>query len=202
MIDMPSLMPAACVTLAFCAAGTASAQGSASADEPPIDRQIAAAVLPLPEGSRAAATVMGYRDGKLTVLRKGTGAFICLGDNPATKGFQASCYHNSLEPFMARGRSLRELGITKRAAVDSARRAEVREGTLAMPSVPAALASIFADSADFDPAAGPPKGAGILDVIYIPYATGESTGIPEQPKDGRPWLMYPGEPWAHVMISR
>jgi hypothetical protein len=71
-----------------------------------------------------------------------------------------------------------------------------------MPSVPAALASIFADSADFDPAAGSPKGAGILDVIYIPYATGESTGIPEKPKDGRPWLMYPGEPWAHVMISR
>lgn len=192
----------ACVSLALCYPGTAAAQTSASTGEPSVEWQIAAAVLPLAEASRAAATVMGYRNGTLTLLRKGAGHVICLGDNPATKGFQVSCYHASLEPFMARGRNLRQLGITDREAVDSARRAEIRTGALAMPSVPAALNSIFADSADFDPAAGPPKGSGFLDVIYIPYATGESTGIAEKPKDGRPWLMFPGEPWAHVMISR
>lgn len=192
----------ACVTLALCSVGTAAAQTSASTSEPSVQWQVAAAVLPLAEASRASATVMGYRNGKLAVLRKGTGHVICLGDNPATNGFQVSCYHDSLEPFMARGRSLRALGITEREAVDSVRRAEVRTGALAMPSVPAALNSIFADSSRFDPAAGPPKDSGFLDVIYMPYATGESTGISERPQDGRPWLMFPGEPWAHVMISR
>lgn len=180
----------------------ASAQGQASPGEPPAERQIAAAVLPLPESSRPGATVLGYRAGKLTVLRKGNGNYTCLGDNPATEGVQLSCYHNSLEPFMARGRSLREQGVTGREAVDSARRAEVRAGILEMPAGPASLSSIFVKADSIDPAAGPPDDAGYLDVIYIPFATGASTGIPEQPSDTRPWLMFPGEPWAHVMISR
>lgn len=179
----------------------AAAQAQAGPSEPPADWQIAAAVLPLTESSRDEATVLGYRAGKLTVLRKGRGNYTCLGDNPATNGFQASCYHNSLEPFMAHGRSLRNQGITERAAVDSARRAELRAGTLRMPAGPASLSSIFADSSSFDPAAGPPDDAGFLDVIYIPFATAETTGISEKPGDGGPWLMYPGEPWAHVMIS-
>lgn len=190
-------------TAAKAQTSTASTGASASAPrEPSAETQIAAAVLPLAESSRSGATVLGYRGGKLTVLRKGDGNYTCLGDNPATNGFQASCYHNSLEPFMARGRSLREQGVTERAAVDSVRRAEISSGRLAMPKSPASLSSIFSDSTNFDPADGPPKGAGYLDVIYIPYATAASTGITEKPIDGRPWLMFPGEPWAHVMISR
>ena len=190
-------LPAAAV-----AQGTAASHSHSSSDEPSAERQIVAAVLPLVESSRDGATVLGYRGGKLTVLLKGNGSYTCIGDNPATNGFQASCYHNSLEPFMARGRSLREQGVTQRTAVDSVRRAEVRAGSLRMPEGPASLSSIFADSANFDPADGPPKDAGYLDVIYIPFATGASTGISEKPIDGRPWLMYPGEPWARVMISR
>ena len=182
-------------------ASTVSHEASPS-PEPSAKIQIAAAVLPLAEGSRDGATVMGYQGGKLTVLRRGNGNYTCLGDDPAAKGFHSSCYHNSLEPFMARGRSLRAHGVTERAAVDSARRAEIASGELAMPKGPAGLSSIFADSTSFDPAEGPPKGARYLDVIYIPYATAASTGITEKPIDGRPGLMYPGEPWAHVMISR
>jgi hypothetical protein len=39
-------------------------------------------------------------------------------------------------------------------------------------------------------------------VIYIPYATIASTGLPEQPSaDGMPWIMYSGTHAAHIMIN-
>ena len=161
--------------------------------------QIAGAVFPLPDSMKAGAKVLGYRGGKLVELRVGTNDMICLADNPADSTFQASCYHSSLEPFMARGRALREQGL-KRQAIDSARAAEVKSGALVIPRGPAALYSVFAKSDKFDPIEGPPAGATGLDVIYLPYATTASTGISSQPSDKSPWLMHPGEYRAHVMI--
>jgi len=162
--------------------------------------QIAGAVLPLPDSMRAGAKVLGYAGDRLVELRQGANDMICLADNPADSTFQASCYHKSLEPFMARGRALRAQGL-KRQAIDSARAAEVKSGTLAMPAGPAALYSVFVKNDDFDPAAGLPAGSGGLDVIYLPYATTATTGISSQPSDKGPWLMHPGEYRAHVMIS-
>jgi hypothetical protein len=102
---------------------------------------------------------------------------------------------------MARGRELRAEGRT-RPEIDSIRLAEIEAGTLEIPSRPTALYSLSSDSAAWDAAAGMPADASGLYVIYLPYATAESTGISVQPARDRPWLMYPGKPWAHVMISR
>lgn len=162
---------------------------------------LAAAVLPLPDSMRSGAAVFAYRAGKLVELRAGRNEMICLSDDPAGKGFQASCYHRSLEPFMARGRSLRAEGITGRERVDSARLAEVKSGKIVMPSA-AVLSSVFAESDSFDAQAGPAPAQRALDVIYLPYATQATTGIPEIPATDRPWLMFAGKPWAHVMVSR
>ncbi len=163
--------------------------------------QIAAAVLPLPDSMRAGARVMGYSGGKLTELRAGRNEMTCLSDDPAQKGFQASCYHRSLEAFMARGRSLRAAGVKERHAVDSVRLAEIKRGRLAMPKTPATLYSLFSDADSFDALAGPPPGQRALIVIYTPYATTASSGLSTIPAAGRPFLMYPGMPWAHVMIQ-
>jgi len=175
----------------------AAAQGS----QRPDSWEVAAAVLPLSDSLRAGARVLIYRGPDLVEVRAGTNEMICLGDDPAHKGLQVSCYHKSLEPFMARGRELRAAGITKREAVDSARLADVKSGRIVMPSS-AILSSIFADSDSFDAVAGPPEKHRALDVIYLPYATQESSGITEQPATDRPWLMFPGLPWAHVMLAR
>ena len=187
----------AVLVLALAALGSA----PAAAQDRPEPWQIAAAVLPLPDSMRNGAAVLGYRSGKLVELRAGRNEMICLTDDPAGKGFHASCYHRSLEPFMARGRSLRADGLTRREQVDSARLAEVKSGRLVMPSA-AVLSSVFAESDSFDPDAGPAPGQRALDVIYLPYATQESTGIPEIPATDRPWLMFAGMPWAHVMVTR
>ena len=163
--------------------------------------EIAAAVLPLPDSMRTGARVLVYRGADLVEVRAGSNEMICLGDDPAHKGLQVSCYHKSLEPFMAKGRALRAAGVTKREAVDSARLADVKSGRIVMPSS-AMLSSIFAESDSFDALAGPPEKHSALDVIYLPFATRESTGISEQPAVDRPWLMFAGKPWAHVMLSR
>lgn len=164
-------------------------------------QQIASAVLPVPSEFRADATVLGYgADGTLTTLRKGSGAFVCLADNPAQQRFHVACYHTSLEPFMARGRALRAQGITKHEQIDSVRFAEVKSGKLAMPAGPAALYSITGDDGSYDVATSQVKGGRPLFVIYVAGATAESTGLSARPQEGTPWIMYPGTPKAHVMF--
>jgi len=176
---------------------------AAHAQERTTAWQVAAATLPLPDSMRAGAEVLGYKasGGPLVEIRPGTNEMICLTDDPGIEGYAAHCYHRSLAQFMLRGRELRAAGITKKSAVDSARAAEIKAGTLKMPSGPAALYSLYADSLNFDPTAGRPKGARTLLSFYVPYATQASTGISEMPLADQPWLMQAGKPWAHLMIQ-
>ena len=168
---------------------------------PTPERQIAAAVTPLPEPLRKGAKVLGYDStGKLVTLRSGTNEMVCLADNPSNKRFHVSCYHKSLEPFMARGRALRATKVSEEA-VDSARARDVKAGRLAMPKQPAALHQYFADRDSVDAATGAVKGAQYLYVVYTPYATYKTTGISEAPVPGGPWIMFPGTPFAHLMIA-
>ncbi len=167
---------------------------------PPADQQIAAAVLPAPDSLRADATVLGYdASGKLVTLRQGNGALICLADDPSQDRFHVACYQKELDPFMARGRALRAQGL-KRPAIDSARSAEIMTGTLRMPPRPTTLYEFFGKPGSYDPATGRVSGVTTVYVIYMPYATEESSGLSSNPIPGGPWLMYAGKPWAHAMI--
>ena len=163
-------------------------------------RQIAAAVSPLPEPQQKGARVLGYdSNGKFGTLRSGTNDLTCIADDPSGKQFHVACYHNSLEPFMARGRELHALKKS-REAIDSIRLNDVKSGRYKMPSRPAALYQYYASRDSVD-ANGGVKGAQYLYVVYMPYASYKTTGITEAPMDGAPWIMYPGKPWAHVMVS-
>lgn len=167
----------------------------------PANRQIAAAVSPLPASLRANATVLGYHpDGKLVTLRKGSNDMICLADDPAQERFHVSCYHKSLEPFMARGRELHARKLS-RETIDSLRLADIKRGRYQMPSKPATLYQYFAPRDSVNAATGVVNGASYLYVVYTPYATPESTGLTANPLAGGPWIMYPGKPWAHIMIA-
>lgn len=172
----------------------------ACAQQDAVDRQIATAVAALPAEMRADAAVLGYRDGDaLVTLRDGTNGMICLADHPGDEDFHVACYHVSLEPFMARGRALRTEGKSQ-DEVRQIRGNEIEAGTLAMPDHPAALYSLTGGA--FNSATGEVDGARGLYVLYVPYATEATIGIPAAPSRDRPWLMFPGTPWAHIMISR
>ncbi len=168
---------------------------------PTPERQIAAAVSPLPDNLQKGAKVVGYdATGKLATLRAGTNEMICIADNPANPRFHVSCYHNSLDQFMSRGRTLRAQKMPE-DQIDSLRAREVRAKKLVMPTRPAALYQYFAARDSVDAGTGAVRGAQYLYVVYTPYATYKTTGISEAPVAGGPWIMFPGTPFAHLMIA-
>lgn len=176
---------------------------SCIAQVPPKDEQIAAALQAAPEQFREGATVLGYlASGKLVTLKKGTNNMICLADDPFKEGFSAAAYHKDLEPFMARGRELRAEGKTQ-DEVDSIRNEEAKSGKLPMPGKGGAtLHVLFGKDAKYNPETGKVENAIYRYVVYIPWATTESTGLPTTPTTmGGPWIMDAGTCKAHIMIN-
>lgn len=171
------------------------------AQVPPAEDQIAGAVLAAPEHTRAEATVIGYvGTDRMGTLREGTNEMVCLADNPTQEGFDVACYHKDLDPYMARGRELRTEGIGGSENL-ATREAEVAAGTLAWPSSASTLYVLSGDEGAFDAETGTAESAHLRYVIYVPYATGATTGLAEAPTvPGAPWLMSPGSYRAHIMV--
>jgi hypothetical protein len=170
-----------------------------AADVPPAPVQIAGAVLAAPAELRDGAAVLGYNaEGKLSQLRAGSNEMICLASDPAKAAFNVACYHKDLEPFMARGRELNEQKITG-AKRTELRFQEIKDGKLPMPKEPRTLYVLTGKS--FDPATSKVEDSYLRWVIYVPYATPQSTGLSTKGSDGAPWLMAPGTPGAHIMIN-
>jgi len=160
--------------------------------------EISAAVLAAPKDMRGGAAVLGYNDkGELVTLRKGENDLICLASDPKSKTYSVACYHKDLEPYMARGRELTAQGM-KGMDRQEKRWKEVEEGKVAMPKGPRMLYVL--SGKEYDAAKSEITDGQLRWVIYIPYATAESTGLPTAGGSG-PWLMYPGKPGAHVMLS-
>ena len=174
----------------------------AQSDIPTSNAQIKTAVLAAPADQRAAATVYGYDEaGGVVTLREGSNEMICLADDPNREGFSVACYHRDLEPFMKRGRELKEEGKSSQEVFDT-REKEVKDGTLSMPEQPSTLFVYSASADQYDPAAGEVTDGSFRYVVYIPYATAESTGLPLSPEaPGMPWIMDPGTHRAHIMIN-
>jgi hypothetical protein len=167
-------------------------------DIPSAAEQIAGAVQAAPKERRDGAGVLGYSpEGKFVTLRNGANDLICLADDPKEAGFNVSCYHKDLEPFMARGRELIVQGA-KGMDRHKLRWKEVDEGKLKMPREPRMLYVLTGKS--FDAATGTVADSYLRWVVYTPYATPESTGLATR-SGTEPWLMYPGTAGAHIMIS-
>jgi hypothetical protein len=168
----------------------------------PSEIQIKTAVLPAPDEKKDGAMVYGYNStGELVVLRKGTNNLVCIGDNPTKDGINVACYSKKLEPFMARGRALsaKELSGEEREKI---RAKEVASGKLKMPKEPSMMYVYYGKSEDYDSATGELQNGKFRYVLYTPFATVESTGLPDKPHaPGMPWLMDPGTHRAHIMVG-
>lgn len=177
--------------------------GTASfAQTTPKEIQIRLALLSAPDELRDKASVYGYDEkGELIQLRKGDNGMICLADDPKQEGFNVSCYHEDLEPFMARGRELKKQGKLFQEIFDI-RESEVKSGKLKMPKDPSSLYVYTAKDDQVNKTTGEVKDGYLRYVIYIPYATAASTGLPLKPTaPGMPWIMDPGTHRAHIMIN-
>lgn len=169
---------------------------------PAREIQIKSALLAVPADKRDGAAIYGYSPAKeIVLLRKGTNELICLADDPAQDGFSAACYHKELEPFMQRGRDLKKQGKSVQETFNI-RETEVKAGKLTMPKQPATLFVYSATKENYNSTTGEVKDGYMRYVVYIPYATAESTGLPLKPEGpGMPWIMHPGTHGAHIMIN-
>ena len=198
-ITVPKLVLFALTAAFLVALGTGAAPGATPGAAPPASDQIAAALQAAPVERRDGAAVLGYDEtGKLVTLRPGTNDLICLYDDPGDDQWSVACYHRDLEPFMARGRELSAQGVAGPARNET-RFAEVDAGTLALPKEARTLYVLHGSG--YDAASGQVQDPYLRWVLYVPYATAESTGLSTKPAENAPWLMDPGTPGAHIMIT-
>ncbi len=163
---------------------------------------VATALMAAPKEHREGATVIGYNmAGEFVTLKEGDNDLICLADNPSRDGFNAACYHKDMEPFMARGRELRKEGKTA-GEIFNIREEETKSGQLSIGKAGSTLHIYFGKGNQYDPETSEVEGAKYRYVVYMPWATAESTGLPEKPiAANHPWIMNPGTHRAHIMIS-
>ena len=168
---------------------------------PSKESQIKTALYAAPENEKEGAMIIGYKeDGNTVILREGTNDLVCLADNPHQNGISAACYFKGLEPFMARGRELTLQGKNTNETRDI-RGEEIKDGKIKMPD--AGMLYVYSAKDDqYNMETGEIKEGNIRYVIYMPFATTESTGFSDKPSaPGMPWLMDPGTHRAHVMIT-
>jgi len=174
-----------CILLTILVLARAASFGQKDAAE----REIGEAVLPLPDRMRdGASVVLDVPPGKRTVLRKGTNGLICRA-NTSVHWFNVYCYPKEMDAIWTRLEQLTLEGKSN-AEIRDVLNAEVTSGKL-KPQVGASLYTMSGDSAESSLP---------LMAIFLPYATSGSTGLSTERDHYRPWLMWAGTAFAHVMI--
>ena len=158
--------------------------------------EITQATLPLPEDLRAGATVYKYdpKTGERIVLRKGTNALECAPRG--ADGF-TWCYNSVSGPRRDLSAKLRAAGKSDKEIQDAVA-AATKDGTLKPTPFGTMSYRLY----------GKKDRIQLLWVLSVPGATPESIGVSDGSQrdeainngDGRPWLMLPGTPGAHIMI--
>jgi hypothetical protein len=148
------------------------------------------ALLPIPAAMRDRATVvLDVSDAKRVILRQGNNGIICKA-NTLKDRFFTECYPQELDAFWTRNQALGREGKTG-AETTEALVEDVRAGRLKTPSVGVVTYEMGGDSPD---SALPHM------IVFLPNATSKSSGLPDKSDPYRPWLMWAGTPFAHVMV--
>lgn len=167
----------------------------------PAEIQIKSAVLAAPTELRDGAKVYGYSStGELITLKEGSNGLVCLADDPDQKDFSVSCYQKGLDAFMARGRELKKEGKSTKE-VFNIREEEAKSGKITIPKG-SMLYVYTASDEDVNWGTGEVAEGYLRYVVYLPFETSETTGLPTKPEfEGQPWIMDPGTHKAHIMLS-
>ncbi len=170
--------------LFFIAATGASAQTVVSDVE-----LVEQAVLALPESLRAGAAVVRFVNGEQEVLKPGDNGMFCQADDPDVAGVAIWCYPQSHDAYAKRWYELAAAGKS-RSEVDAQIATEIEADELEWPGA----------AVNYNLRGGSLDTAVPLTVVYVPFAEGGQLGVTEERQFNRPWLMYPGTAFAHIMI--
>jgi len=159
------------------------------------DDKIKEAVQPLPDDLKAGATVVTYdeKTGERQVLRQGTNYIEC---QPKAKDGFVRCYNKVLSPRRDMEAKLRASGKSDEEVTKEIQ-AAMKDGRLKPPPF-GTVSYRYSDD---------PGRIKLLWVISVPNATPEQLGISTESQrdaalkgNGKPWMMLPGTPGAHIMI--
>ena len=159
------------------------------------DPRIAEATQPLPDDLKAGATVLTYNEktGAREVLRQGTNYIEC---QPKAKDGFVRCYNKVLSPRRDMEAKLRAQGKSDKEVSDAIA-AALKSGELKPPPF-GTVSYRYSDD---------PGRIKLLWVISVPNATPDQLGISTESQrdaalkgNGKPWMMLPGTPGAHIMI--
>jgi hypothetical protein len=175
-------------TLALAIAALAISSGAlAQSPAELMEHALAAA----PRQMHDAATVIQWKaDGTYDTLKKGTNRLVCYdrSGEPGRQPFAVQCTSIGNLDRVAQNRKFEAMTdkAAKQAALDKAE----ADGTRVKPE----YGSVWYDMNGPDQAH-----ARIHVTIAVPGATSQSTGLPDNPKQGGVWIMNAGTSTAHIM---
>src|SRR5579885_1135456 len=160
----------------------------ASAQTP--DEKIARALAAAPRQMREGATVIQWKaDGTYETLKKGSNRLVCYDrSEPGRQPFAVQCTSIGNLERVAQNRKFE--AIADREARKKALDAAEADGTRVKPE----FGSVWYDMNGPDQ-----EHARIHVTIAVPGATSQSTGLPDNPKNGGAWIMNAGTTTAHIM---
>jgi hypothetical protein len=175
-------------TLVLAIAALAISTGAvAQAPADVIERALAAAPRQMHDG----ATVIQWKaDGTYDTLKKGTNRLVCYdrSGEPGRQPFAVQCTSIGNLDRVAQNRKFEAMTdkSAKQAGLDKAE----ADGSRVKPE----YGSVWYDMNGADQAH-----AHIHVTIAVPGATSQSTGLPDNPKQGGVWIMNAGTSTAHIM---
>lgn len=151
----------------------------------------AKALAAAPRQMREGATVIQWKaDSTYETLKKGTNRLVCYdrSGEPGKQPFAVQCTSLANLDRVAQNRKFE--AMTDKAAKQAAIDAAEADGSRVKPE----YGSVWYDMNGADQ-----EHARIHVTIAVPGATTQSTGLPDNPKQGGVWIMNAGTTTAHIM---
>ena len=175
-----------------------SAFAQAPAPAPPLEpgasqADVDKAVIAAPANQRAQATVIKWKkDFTYDTLRKGTNRLVCYDRSGFAQQQPFSVQCTSIANIERVAQNLKAEAMGGRKVSEAFLQAAEKDGTRVKPE----YGSVWYSVAGPDQANARPHHS----MIAVPGATTQSTGLPDNPKQGGAWIMNAGTSTAHIMI--
>jgi hypothetical protein len=192
---MKRIVPAVLGVLALSGSLLAQAPPGGPAAPPPLEAgasqaDVDKALLAAPANQRDQATVIRWKsDLTYDTLRKGTNRLVCYdrSGQPAQQPFSIECTSLGNLERVAQNLKIEAMGDQRQAMFAAAE----KDGTRVKPE----YGSIFYNLT------GPDKERARAHMtVAVPGATTQSTGLPDNNKQGGAWIMNAGTTTAHIMV--
>jgi len=178
--------------LALAVVGALVVSSSAWAQAPASADAIEKALLAAPANLRKDATVVAFKpDYTWETIRKGTNNLVCFDRSglPGQQPFSVEC--TSLRNLDRVAQNLKFEAEPDRARRQAALDAAEKDGTRVKPEYGSVWYRLQGKDRET---------ARMHVTVAVPGATTQSTGLPDNPKQGGVWIMNAGTSTAHLMI--